>query len=298
MAKNKPTPLKDEPVMSLDDISTKLDDLAASIGALQKEPCELVVPKVNIQVKGLHFKTEEEFREKVILLYKGLGIYNQEQEDAYIKELHDKGELSNREMLQAIHKKTCAIPDDNKHVPNSLKDQLIRHWHTIKEHIHIVFYEPSNKWFRNVYAWISIILTLMFTIYEVVNVNRLKAYNEDLRTIAAQHQMTREIVKELDPKLLITLDGYDELVKQHGFASTWRNFLLHRFQLFLLIRFTTTFTITSFSSVLLSAIISVRATRVLSAMRFVWSGLYRIPLLFRNQRKSVAAIRLLPSLNE
>lgn len=127
-------------------------------------------------------------------------------------------------MLQAIHKKTCAIPDDNKHVPNSLKDQLIRHWHTIKEHIHIVFYEPSNKWFRNVYAWISIILTLMFTIYEVVNVNRLKAYNEDLRTIAAQHQMTREIVKELDPKLLITLDGYDELVKQHGFASTWRKF--------------------------------------------------------------------------
>lgn len=64
----------------------------------------------------------------------------------------------------------------------------------------------------------------MFTIYEVVNVNRLKAYNEDLRTIAAQHQMTREIVKELDPKLLITLDGYEELVKQHGFASTWRKF--------------------------------------------------------------------------
>lgn len=227
MAKNKPTPLKDEPVMSLDDISTKLDNLAAAIGALQKEPCEPAVPKVNIQVKGLHFKTEEEFREKVILLYKGLGIYNQEQEDAYIQELHEKGELSNREMLQAIYKKTCAIPDDNNHVPNSLKDQLIHRWHKIKEHIHIVFYEPSNKWYRNVYAWISIILTLMFTIftiYEVVNVNRLKAYNEDLQTIAAQHQMTREIVKELDSKLFITLDGYDELVKQQGFASTWHKF--------------------------------------------------------------------------
>ena len=227
MAKNKPTPLKDEPVMSLDDICTKLDDLTAAIGALQKEPCKPVVPKVNIQVKGLHFKTEEEFREKVILLYKGLGIYNQEQEDAYIQELHEKGELSNREMLQAIYKKTCAIPDDNNHVPNSLKNQLIHRWHKIKEHIHIVFYEPSNKWYRNVYAWISIILTFMFTIftiYEVVNVNRLKAYNEDLQTIAAQHQMTREIVKELDPKLFITLDGYDELVKQQGFASTWRKF--------------------------------------------------------------------------
>ena len=227
MAKNKPTPLKDEPVMSLDDISTKLDNLAAAIGALQKEPCEPVVPKVNIQVKGLHFKTEEEFREKVILLYKGLEIYNQEQEDAYIQELHDKGELSNREMVQAIYKKTCAIPDDNNHVPNSLKDQLIHHWHIIKERIHIVFYEPSNKWYRNVYAWTSINLTFLFTIftiYEVVNVNRLKAYNEDLQTIAAQHQMTREIVKELDSKLFITLDGYDELVKQQGFASTWRKF--------------------------------------------------------------------------
>ena len=227
MAKNKPTPLKDEPVMSLDDISTKLDDLAAAIGTLQKEPCEPAVPKVNIQVKGLHFKTEEEFREKVILLYKGLGVYNQEQEDAYIKELHDKGELSNREMLQAIYKKTCAIPDDNNLVPNSLKDQLIHRWHKIKECIRIVFYEPSNKWYRNVYAWICIILTLLFTIftiYEVVNVNRLKAYNEDLQTIAAQHQMTREIVKELDSKLFITLDGYDELVKQQGFASTWCKF--------------------------------------------------------------------------
>lgn len=39
-----------------------------------------------------------------------------------------------------------------------------------------------------------------------------------------------------------------------------------------LIKFTTTFTITSFSSVRLSAIISVRATRVLSAMRLVPSG--------------------------
>lgn len=42
--------------------------------------------------------------------------------------------------------------------------------------------------------------------------------------LKAQHQMTREIVKELDSKLFITLDGYDELVKQQGFASTWRKF--------------------------------------------------------------------------
>ena len=74
-----------------------------------------------------------------------------------------------------------------------LKDQLIHRWHKIKECIRIVFYEPSNKWYRNVYVWICIILTLLFTIYEVVNVNRLKAYNEDLQTIAARHQMTREI---------------------------------------------------------------------------------------------------------
>ncbi|MDO4994849.1 MAG: hypothetical protein Q4E32_07585 [Bacteroidales bacterium] len=108
-----------------------------------------------------------------------------------------------------------------------MKNQLIHRWHNIKERIHIVFYEPSNKWYRNVYAWISIILTIMFTIftiYEVVNVNRLKAYNEDLQTIAAQHQMTREIVKELDSKLFITIDGYDELVKQQGLASTLRQF--------------------------------------------------------------------------
>ena len=36
--------------------------------------------------------------------------------------------------------------------------------------------------------------------------------------------MTREIVKELDSKLFITIDGYDELVKQQGLASTLRQF--------------------------------------------------------------------------
>ena len=214
MAKNKPTPLKDEPVMSLDDICTKLDDLTAAIGALQKEPCKPVVPKVNIQVKGLHFKTEEEFREKVILLYKGLGIYNQEQEDAYIQELHDKGELSNREMLQAIYKKTCAIPDDNNHVPKSLKDQLIHRWRKIKERIHIVFYEPSNKWYRNVYAWINIILTLIFTVFT----------NEDLQTIAAQHQMTREIIRELQPDLFVTITSYDDMVQSKGYSYAHEHF--------------------------------------------------------------------------
>ncbi len=227
MAKNKPTPLKDEPIMSLDDIYTKLDELATAIGALQKAPYESVVPKVNIQVNGLHFKTEEEFREKVILLYKGLGVYNQEQEDAYIKELHDKGELSNREMLQAIHKKTCAITDDNNHAPTSLKNQLVHRWHKMKERIHIVFYEPSNKWYRNVYAWISIVLTFMFTtftIYEVVNVNRLKAYIEDLRTIAVQHQMTREIVRELHPDLSVTITSYDDMVRSKGFNYAHEHF--------------------------------------------------------------------------
>ena len=53
------------------------------------------------------------------------------------------------------------------------------------------------------------------------------------------------------------------------FRMTVSNF---SYSLFLLIRFTTTFTMTSFSSVRLSAIISVRATRVLSAMRLVPSS--------------------------
>ena len=214
-------------MMSLDDIYTKLDELTASIGALQKEPCEPVVPKVNIQVKGLHFKTEEEFREKVILLYKGLGVYNQEQEDAYIKELHDKGELSNRELLKAIYKKLLSKHVSVQSSQSPKKVRLIRLWQKVKTSVHKVLYEPSNKWYRNVYAWISIVLTLLFTaltIYEVINVIRLKAYNEELRTIAVQHQMTREIVKEFDPKLFITLDSYDELVKQQGVASTWRKF--------------------------------------------------------------------------
>ena len=94
-------------------------------------------------------------------------------------------------------------------------------WHKIKECIRIVFYEPSNKWYRNVYAWICIILTLLFTIftiYKVVNVNRLKAYNEDLQTIAAQYQMTREIVREIHPDLFVTITSYDDMVQSKGYS--------------------------------------------------------------------------------
>ena len=103
MAKNKPTPLKDEPVMSLDDISTKLDNLAASIGAIQKEPCEPVVPKVNIQVKGLHFKTEEEFREKVILLFRSKACISRQKKSSVRRSFSSikvwESIIKNRKML-------------------------------------------------------------------------------------------------------------------------------------------------------------------------------------------------------
>ena len=214
-------------MMSLDDIYTKLDELTASIGALQKEPCEPVVPKVNIQVKGLHFKTEEEFREKVILLYKGLDAYNQEQEDAYIKELHDKGELSNRELLKAIYKKLLSKHVSVQSPQSPKKVHLVSLWQKVKTSVHKVLYEPSNKWYRNVYAWISIVLTLLFTtftIYELINVNRLKAYKEDLRTIAAQHQMTREIVRELHPDLFVTITSYDDMVRSKGYNYAHEHF--------------------------------------------------------------------------
>ena len=214
-------------MMSLDDIYTKLDELTASIGALQKEPCEPVVPKVNIQVKGLHFKTEEEFREKVILLYKGLDAYNQEQEDAYIKELHDKGELSNRELLKAIYKKLLSKHVSVQSPQSPKKVHLVSLWQKVKTSVHKVLYEPSNKWYRNVYAWISIVLTLLFTtftIYELINVNRLKAYKEDLRTIAAQHQMTREIVRELHPELSVTITSYDDMVQSKGYNYAHEHF--------------------------------------------------------------------------
>lgn len=73
-------------------------------------------------------------------------------------------------------------------------------------------------------------------------------------------------------------------------------FLIHQLSPF--IRFTITFTITSFSSVRLSAIIRVRATRVLFSISLKPLDLYRIPFFSKNQRKRNAAILLLPSLNE
>jgi hypothetical protein len=65
-----------------------------------------------------------------------------------------------------------------------------------------------------------------------------------------------------------------------------------------LIRFTTTLTIISFSSGLLSAIISVSATNALSAIRLEPSALYRMPFFSKNQTNRNAAMRLFPSEKE
>lgn len=229
MAKNKLTPLKDEPMMSLDDIYAKLEELTVAVGSLQKEPCELVVPKVNIQVKGLHFKTEEEFLEKVILLYKGLAAYYQKKEDAFIEELHKKGELSNRELLVTIHNKMFS-QSASKKVQATSKNKKVRflcYWQTFRAIMFKAFYEPSNKWYRNPYTWICIFLTLMFsafTTYEIINMNRMKTYNAELRTIAAQHQITREIVMELQPDLFITIDSYEDMVLSKGYSYAHEHF--------------------------------------------------------------------------
>ena len=59
---------------------------------------------------------------------------------------------------------------------------------------------------------------------------------------------------------------------------------------FLFIRFTTTLTRMSISSIRLSAIIRVNATRVPSAILLVPSGRYRMPLFCINHKNSVAAI--------
>ena len=216
-------------MMSIDDIYAKLEELTVVIGSLQKEPCEPVVPKVNIQVKGLHFKTEEEFLEKVLLLYKGLAAYYQKKEDAFIEELHKKGELSNRELLVTIYNKLFYQSASKKVQATSMnkKVKLLRYWQTFKAIMFKAFYEPSNKWYRNPYAWINIVLTLMFTtftIYEAVNVNRLNAYNEELRTIAAQHQMTREIVRELQTDLFVTITSYDDMVRSKGYNYAREHF--------------------------------------------------------------------------
>lgn len=228
MAKNKPIPLKDEPIISLSDIHTEIEGIKTRIDTWDNNLKEKIVLKPVIQVKGLHFNSKEEFHENVALLFKSLSVYNQEQEDAYVEELHKKGELSNRELLVAIYKKLCSTKSNSKEVMYaSKKSRLMHFWQEIKSFMFKVFYEPSNKWYRNPYAWTCIFLTLIFTAfttYEIINMNRMKTYNVELRTIAAQYQMTREIVKELQPNLFITIDSYNDMVRSKGYSYAHEHF--------------------------------------------------------------------------
>ena len=228
MAKNKPTPLKDEPIISLSDIHTEIEGIKTRIDTWDNNLKERIVLKPVIQVQGLHFNSKEEFHENVALLFKCLSAYNQEQEDAYVEELHKKGELSNRELLVTIYNKLCSTKSNSKEVMFvSKKTRLMHFWQKIKSFMFKVFNEPSNKWYRNPYAWICIFLTLIFsafTTYEIININRMKTYNAELRTIAAQHQMTHEIVREFQPDLYVTISSYDDMVRSKGYSYAHEHF--------------------------------------------------------------------------
>jgi len=76
------------------------------------------------------------------------------------------------------------------------------------------------------------------------------------------------------------------------------HFVSERYLLFLFIKFTIIFTIVSFSSGLLIAIINVNATNVLSAIRFVPFLVLNISFFSRKYRNKNAAILLFPSENE
>ena len=107
------------------------------------------------------------------------------------------------------------------------KASFLHYWQAFKTVMFNAFYEPSNKWYRNPYTWICFFLTLIFTAfttYEVINMNRMKTYNAELRTIAAQHHMTREIVKEFQPNLFITIDSYDDMVRSKGYSYAHEHF--------------------------------------------------------------------------
>ena len=211
-------------------IRQQLDTIPDKIDSLN----DAIMKGQSIFKNGITFKSKEDFTNYIIRIGEQVENYRVQLYQQQKEEYHKNGEFTNRELLLQVLK---TLDDFTRTIKNSLKEnsknsrkresRWDRFWYSCKTKIYHIFYEPSNKWYRNVYAWLSIFLFIFFfsfTIIEVITVNRLKKSYQQLKTIADQHTVTKAIISELTPDLFVTIDSYDELVNKNGIESALQQF--------------------------------------------------------------------------
>ena len=151
----------------------------------------------------------------------------QEYTDANEKNMREHGMLTISEMLHKILEMQTTLADNQK-TPVGIAQQKHGFWQIIRPNkaikiIKRIWNKIPNGWYKNPYIWTGVVSLLVYTALFAASWMKWHEFRDEnrlLKTVAAKHEITSVMLKELYPELAVTVGAYEELVDAVGVDST------------------------------------------------------------------------------
>ena len=132
--------------------------------------------------------------------------------------------LDIRNMLAGHIEESRRTSDNGQHGrPQARGFLFFQKCNAISKRIKTLWFKISDGWYKNPYAWVGIVSTLVFFALFAVSWVQWHEYweeNRRLRTVADKHKVTTVMLKELYPELAVPVGAYEKLVETAGVYTT------------------------------------------------------------------------------
>lgn len=143
------------------------------------------------------------------------------------KNMREHGMLTVSEMLHKILEMQTTLADNQK-TPVGIAQQKHGFWQIIRPNkamkiIKRIWNKIPNGWYKNPYIWTGVVSLLVYTALFAASWMKWHEFRDEnrlLKTVAAKHEITSVMLKELYPELAVTVGAYEELVDAVGVDST------------------------------------------------------------------------------
>ena len=155
----------------------------------------------------------------------------QEYTDANDKNMRERGIPTTKDLLYKILEVLTEHVKQDKRISEKAQQKqgfTGKLWKAIRlnkvtSRIKRLWDKVPDGWYKNPYAWASIVCTLVFFALFAVSWVRWHEYREEnmrLKTVADKYQVTTVMLNELYPELGVTVGAYEKLVETVGMDST------------------------------------------------------------------------------
>ena len=136
----------------------------------------------------------------------------QEYTDANEKNMREHGMLTISEMLHKILEMQTTLADNQK-TPVGIAQQKHGFWQIIRPNkaikiIKRIWNKIPNGWYKNPYIWTGVVSLLVYTALFAASWMKWHEFRDEnrlLKTVAAKHEITSVMLKELSNELAVTV---------------------------------------------------------------------------------------------